>query len=102
MIYATHVGCVRLDILIGFEKCELTIKVVYYCAEMNTNLLSLETLVRNGLSFGVSHLLTNHLDPRRPKSTHGSMPAHAGTWDMNAPTALATWPEALTDSGPLA
>lgn len=29
-------------------------KDVYYCHEMNTNLISLVTLVRNGLSFGAS------------------------------------------------
>ena len=44
----------------------------------------------------VSHLLTNHLDSRNPNNTHGSMPAYVGTWDMNALTALATWPGALT------
>ena len=58
-LYATHVGKVQLDILVANEngddeECSLTIKDVYYCDEMNTNLISLGTLVRNGLSFGAS------------------------------------------------
>ena len=54
-LYATHIGKIKLDILIGNEECSLTIKDVYYCHEMNTNLISLGTLVRNGLSFGASN-----------------------------------------------
>ena len=58
-LYATHIGKIKLDILItnqigDDEECSLTIKDVYYCHEMNTNLISLGTLVRNGLSFGAS------------------------------------------------
>ena len=58
-LYATHVGKIKLDTLItnhngDDEECSLTIKDVYYCHEMNTNLISLGTLVSNGLSFGAS------------------------------------------------
>ena len=58
-LYATHIGKIKLDIIITNqygedEECRLTIKDVYYCPEMNTNLISLGTLVRNGLSFGAS------------------------------------------------
>lgn len=59
-VYATHIGRIRLDILVTSaagedEECGLTIRNVYYCPEMNTNLLSLGTLVRNGLSFGATN-----------------------------------------------
>ena len=58
-LYATHIGKIKLDILVtnddgNDEECSLTIKDVYYCHEMSTNLISLGTLVRNGLSFGAS------------------------------------------------
>lgn len=58
-LYATHIGKIKLDILItnqsgDDEECSLTIKDVYYCHVMNTNLISLGILVRNGLSFGAS------------------------------------------------
>ena len=58
-LYATHVEKVQLDILVtnkngDDEECSLTIKDVYYCDEMNTNLIPLGALVRNGLSFGAS------------------------------------------------
>ena len=58
-LYATHVGKIKLDILIinqsgDDEECSLTIKDVYYCHEMNTNRKSLGTLVRNWLSFEAS------------------------------------------------
>ena len=58
-LYATHVGRIKLDILItnddgDDEECSLAMKDVHYCPDMNTNLISLGTLVRNGLSFGAS------------------------------------------------
>lgn len=60
-VYVTHIGLIKLDILIindksHDEEVSLTIKDVYFCSEMNTNLLSLGifVLVRNGLSFGAS------------------------------------------------
>ena len=58
-LYATHVEKIKLDTLTTNkngqdEECSLTIKDVYYCHEMNTNLISLGTLMRNNLSFGAS------------------------------------------------
>ena len=58
-VYATHRGTIQLDTLItnddgNDEECRLSIKDVHFCPEMNTNLLSLGTLVRNGLSFGAA------------------------------------------------
>ena len=56
-LYTTHISKIKLDILVinkdsNDEKYSLTIKNVYYCYEISTNLISLGTLVRNGLSFG--------------------------------------------------
>ena len=56
ILYATYVGMIKLDTIIinqegDDEECSLTIKDVYYCPDMSTNLISLGTLVRNGLSF---------------------------------------------------
>ena len=59
-MYATHVGTMRLEVLITNDDGEdeehrLSIKDVHFCPWMNTNLLSLGTLVINGLSFGASN-----------------------------------------------
>ena len=56
-MYATHRGTIQLDTLItnddgNDEECRLSIKDIHFCPEMNTNLLSLDTLIRNELSFG--------------------------------------------------
>ena len=53
-VYITHIEIIKLNILIGDEECRLSIRDVYYYSEMNTNLLSLRTLVSNGLSFEAS------------------------------------------------
>ena len=58
-LYTTHIGKIKLDILItnkdGNDKeCSLTIKDVYYCHKISINLISLGTLVRNRLSFRAS------------------------------------------------
>ena len=57
-LYTTHVGKIKLNTLIinyngNNKECSLTIKDVYYCYKMNTNLISLGTLISNGLFFGV-------------------------------------------------
>ena len=58
-LYATYIGKIKLDILVtnedgNDEECSLTIKDVYYCYKISINLISLGTLVRNGLFFGAS------------------------------------------------
>lgn len=58
-VYVTHIGLIKLDVLIindkgHDEEVSLTIKDIYFCPEMNTNLLLLGIFVRNGLSFGAS------------------------------------------------
>ena len=55
-MYTTHRKTIQLNTLItnddgNDEECRLFIKDVHFCSEMNTNLLSLDTLVRNELSF---------------------------------------------------
>ena len=55
-VYITHRGIIQLNILIinddgNDEECRLFIKDVHFCSEMNINLLSLDTLVRNELFF---------------------------------------------------
>ena len=57
-LYTTYIGKIKLDTLItnyngDNKECSLTIKDVYYCYKMNTNFISLGTLVSNNLSFGV-------------------------------------------------
>ena len=57
--HATYVGTAHFDTLFTNkdgedEKCRLTIKDVYFCPEMNTDLLSLGIFVRHGLSFRAS------------------------------------------------
>ncbi len=58
-VYATHKGVIKLNVLIKNrygqdDEWGLSIKDVHYCPEMNINLISLGTLVQNGLSFGAS------------------------------------------------
>ena len=58
-LYTIYIGKIKLDTLITNKnsqdkECSLTIKDVYYCHKINTNLISLRTLVRNNLSFKVS------------------------------------------------
>ena len=55
-VYATHRETIQLNTLIinddgNDEECRLSIKNVHFCSEMNINLLSLDTLIRNELSF---------------------------------------------------
>lgn len=61
IVYVTHIRLIKLDVLIindegHDEEVSLTIKEVYFCPEMNTNLLSLGIFVRNGLSLGIGSL----------------------------------------------
>ena len=55
-VYVTHRGIIQLNTLIindddNDEECRLFIKNVYFCSEMNINLLSLNTLICNELFF---------------------------------------------------
>ena len=55
-VYATHREIIQLNTLIinddgNDEECRLFIKDVHFYSEMNTNLLSLDILIRNELSF---------------------------------------------------
>ena len=55
-LYIIHIDKIKLDILItnkdsNNKEYSLTIKDVYYCYKINTNLISLGTLVRNKLFF---------------------------------------------------
>ena len=56
IVYATHRETIQLNILItndddNDEEYRLFIKNIHFCSEMNINLLSLDTLIRNELSF---------------------------------------------------
>ena len=55
-VYITHRETIQLNILIinddnNDEECRLFIKNIHFCSEMNINLLSLNILIRNELSF---------------------------------------------------
>ena len=77
-VYAAHIGLIKLDVLTTDdeghdEEVSLTIKDVYFCLEMNTNLLSSGTFVRTGLSFGASKKRLQVTDDEPLISyTHGS------------------------------